>query len=265
VRFTPATASDNFFDDEVFRPGEKSMTGSPPGPRRPGGQLASRPLHFIWLIDGSGSMAVQGRMDALNSAIRAAVPHMQSVARENPQAAVFVNAIRFGDEARWMVERLTPVSEFRWPGVEARGGTAMGEAVAMAGDALQPPLIWGRALPPLLVLVTDGLPTDDFRAGMSHLLSKAWGRRAARFAIALGEEAAGPEAQAVLRAFVSKDSPPPLLARDPEALAGHVRWVSTAALRAVCSPLAYRPATALQNGDLPVPALASSTPESEPW
>ena len=210
-------------------------------------------------------MRVQGRIDALNEAIRAAVPHIQAVARENPQAGIYVNAIRFGDEARWVVERLTPAYEFGWPGIEASGGTAMGEAIAMVGEALQPPLIWGRALPPLLALVTDGLPTDDFRAGMSHLLSKAWGRRAARYAVAIGEEAAGAEAQATLRAFVSKDAPPPLIARDPETLAGHIRWISTAALRAICSPLAYPAATAFE-GDVPVPPLPSVAAEvPEPW
>jgi uncharacterized protein YegL len=231
-------------------------------PHRPGGPLASRPLHFIWLVDGSGSMRVQGRVEAVNEAIRAAVPHLQSVARENPQAAVFVNAIRFGDEAHWIIDKLTPVADFQWPDLEAGGGTAMGEAIAIVGEALQPPLIWGRALPPMLVLITDGLPTDDFRAGMGYLLSKAWGRRAARFAVALGEEAAGKEAQEILQAFVSKDVPPPLLARDPETLAGHIRWICTAGLRSVCSPLAYRPAAALEN--LPAPEVSAAN-GTEVW
>jgi Mg-chelatase subunit ChlD len=64
-----------------------------PLPRRPGGRMSSRPLHFIWLVDGSGSMRTQGKIQALNRAINEAIPHMQRVARENPQAAIFVNAI----------------------------------------------------------------------------------------------------------------------------------------------------------------------------
>ncbi len=241
------------------------MSAPAPGPRRPGGQLASRPLHLIWLIDGSGSMRVQGRMEAVNDAIRAAIPHLQAVARENPQAAVFVNAIRFSDEAHWVDDRLTPVADFRWAGIEAGGGSALGEAVAIVGEALQPPLIWGRSLPPLLVLITDGLPTDDFRAGMSHLLSKAWGRRAARFAVALGEEAAGEEAQETLRSFVSRDAPPPLLARDSETLAGHIRWICTAGLRSDCSPLASRPSVVTESPDGPEAAPARPSVAAESW
>ena len=32
--------------------------------KRPGGELASRPLHFIWLADCSGSMSIDGKIQA---------------------------------------------------------------------------------------------------------------------------------------------------------------------------------------------------------
>jgi uncharacterized protein YegL len=209
-------------------------------PRRPGGQMASRPLHFIWMIDGSGSMGVQGKMAALNQAMHDAIFPMRAVARENPQAALYVNAIRFGDDAQWMVERLTPVSEFRWQDMEASGVTALGEALTMVGDVLQPPLIRGRALPPILALVTDGLPTDDFQAGLAHLLEKPWGRRSVRVAVALGEDAMGVEPQEFLRAFSSDQEKPPLQANNPETLAKHLRWISTAVVKSVCAPDAVK-------------------------
>jgi uncharacterized protein YegL len=205
-------------------------------PRRPGGQLASRPLHFIWLVDASGSMRVHGKMEALNKAIQEAIPFMQAVARENPQAAIFVNGIRFGDDARWLVERLTAVSEFHWQDVEAGGMTALGEALTLIGDALQPPLIRERSFPPILALVTDGLPTDDFQAGLTHLLARPWGRHAMRVVVAVGEDAASPEARELFRAFLASDSVQPFQANNPETLAGHVRWISTAVVEAVCSP-----------------------------
>jgi uncharacterized protein YegL len=206
------------------------------GPRRPGGQIASRPLHFIWLIDGSGSMQAQGKMEALNAAVRGTIPALQRLGRDHPQATIYVNAIRFGDGARWLAERLIPVSEFEWEDMEAGGLTALGEALTMVGETLQAPLIPGRALPPILVLVTDGLPTDDFRAGLDHLLGKAWGRRALRLAVTLGRDGAAPEAQEILRAFLSDDAPPVLQANHSEMLAGQLHWIATAALRAICAP-----------------------------
>ena len=47
---------------------------------RPGATLAARPLHFIFLLDGSGSMSVDGKIDALNDAIRGALPDLRELA-----------------------------------------------------------------------------------------------------------------------------------------------------------------------------------------
>ena len=42
----------------------------------PNVRLSNRPLHFIYLCDCSGSMAAQGKMQALNQAIRQSLPGM---------------------------------------------------------------------------------------------------------------------------------------------------------------------------------------------
>jgi len=136
-----------------------------------------------------------------------------------------------------MGDKLTPVSEFRWQDIEAGGVTALGEALTMVGDALQPPLMTDRALPPVIALVTDGLPTDDFQAGLNHLLSKPWGRQAVRIVVAIGEDSASNEAQEIFRAFIANDSLRPFQANNPEVLIEAIRWVSTAVLKSVSSPV----------------------------
>jgi uncharacterized protein YegL len=225
--------------------------------------MASRPLHFIWLADGSGSMRTDGKIQALNHAIREAIPHMRSAARENPHASVFVNAIRFADDARWMGDRLTPVSEFRWNDIEAGGVTALGEALTMVGDVLQPPLITDRALPPVIALVTDGLPTDDFYAGLNHLMSKPWGRQAVRIVVAIGEDAASNEAQEIFRAFIANDQLRPFPANNPEVLVEAIRWVSTAVLKSVSSPVSQVAESALEAGTAPTPGMDPGAPPDE--
>lgn len=69
--------------------------------KRPGGELATRPLHFIWIADCSGSMAVDGKIQVLDTAIREALPHMRQVADENPNAEVLVRALKFSSGAQW--------------------------------------------------------------------------------------------------------------------------------------------------------------------
>ena len=241
-----------------------------PAPRRPGGRMASRPLHFIWLADASGSMRVDGKIQALNQAIHEAIPHMRAAAAESPHATVFVNAIRFADEAEWMDAKLTPVSEFRWRDIEAGGASNLGEALTMVGDALQPPLITERALPPVLALITDGLPTDDFQAGLDHLLSKPWGRQALRVVVAIGEDSASPESQELFRAFMANESMRPFQANNPEALAEQIRWISTAVLQSISSPAGPMAGTGKGDGwavSLPLltGAAATSADEADIW
>ena len=100
--------------------------------KRPGGELAARPLHFIWLADCSGSMMVDGKIQALNNAIREAIPHMQRVADENPNADVFVRAAKFSNGAQWHIPQPTPVQDFKWHDLEADGVTDMGKWASTA-------------------------------------------------------------------------------------------------------------------------------------
>ena len=55
------------------------------------------------------------------------------------------------------------MEQLEWQDLQAGGITAMGEALELVGAALQSPPMEERALPPVLVLISDGQPTDDVR------------------------------------------------------------------------------------------------------
>ena len=63
--------------------------------QRPGGELASRPLHFFWLVDCSGSMISEGKMGIVNNAIQECIPEMESEADNNPNAQLLIRALQF--------------------------------------------------------------------------------------------------------------------------------------------------------------------------
>jgi uncharacterized protein YegL len=157
--------------------------------KRPGGELATRPLHFIWICDCSGSMRVDGKIQALNFAIREAIPEMRRVANDNPYADVQVRAIRFSSGAQWHISQPTPVDSFTWTDLAADGVTDMGRAFTMVAEQLQMPPMAERALPPVLVLVSDGQPTDDWAGGLKALMEQPWGKKSVRISIAIGEDA----------------------------------------------------------------------------
>ncbi len=200
--------------------------------RRPGGELASRPLHFIWIADSSGSMSNDGKIQALNTAIREAIPHMRKVADDNPNAQVLVRAVKFSNGAQWHISQPTPVADFNWTDLTADGETDMGKALALVADQLKMPPMSERALPPVLVLISDGQPTDDMESGLKALMDQPWGKKSVRIAISIGQDA-DPE---TLQKFIGNSELKPLAANSPEALVKHIKWASTAVLKSASSP-----------------------------
>jgi len=65
----------------------------------PGGAMARRPLHFIWIVDCSRSMMGK-KIQSLNAAIQQAIPEMRTAARSNPGVEVLVRAVAFSSGAR---------------------------------------------------------------------------------------------------------------------------------------------------------------------
>ncbi len=159
--------------------------------KRPGGELAARQLHFIWITDCSGSMGVDGKIEALNNAIDEALPHMRDVAADNPNAQLLMRAIRFSSGAQWHDSQPIPVEEYQWTPLEADGVTDMGKALTEVAEQLTVENMPSRALPPVLVLISDGQPTDDYKSGLARLMAQPWGKKAVRIAIAIGQDADG--------------------------------------------------------------------------
>jgi uncharacterized protein YegL len=229
-------------------------------PKLPGGPIATRPLHFIFIADCSISM--QGdKIQSLNHAIREAIPHMREVANGNPNAEVLVRAIKFSAGASWHVSQPTPVGDFEWQDLTVNGMTDMGRALVLVTDALKTPPMPERALPPVLVLVSDGEPTDDFDGGLRALMAEPWGKKAVRLAIAIGEEAN----TSVLQKFIGHAEMTPLRANNAEDLVKYIRWASTAVLQAASAPASQTQAAPVGvNVPLPPPP-AISVDNNDVW
>ena len=199
---------------------------------RPGGELAKRPLHFILILDCSGSMNYDGKIQQLNHAIKEAIPHMKAVADSNPNADLLVRALKFSSGAEWHISQPTPVDSFKWTDVSADGVTDMGRGFSMVADQLKIPPMTDRALPPVLVLISDGQPTDDYATGLDAIMKQPWGKKAVRIAIAIGRDADND----VLQKFIGHSELKPLQANNADSLVKYIRWVSTAVVGAASSP-----------------------------
>jgi uncharacterized protein YegL len=189
-------------------------------------------------------MAISGKIEALNNAIREVIPAMRKAAEGNPEVQFYVRVIRFASGATWHVPEPTLLKDFKWVDLDAEGETDLGQAFALLSMELNNMPANARMLPPQIVLISDGKPTDDWKSALQALLEVPWGRRAIRQAIAIGQDAD----QETLRKFVDNPEKPVLRVDNAEQLVRYFRYVSTSVTatpgkEAAAAPVASAPST----------------------
>jgi len=191
--------------------------------RRPGAELATRPLHFFWVVDCSYSMKGE-KIGALNNAIQSVVPEMKAAADDNPSAQLYVRTLKFSSGASWITPNPVKIEDFFWKDLSVDGITDMGKAFDLLSGQLTIEQMGEKALPPVLVLLTDGYPTDDYKSYLSKMLKLPWGKKAVRIAIAIGNDCD----ETVLEEFTG-NCELVLKANNSSDLVKMIKWASTAA------------------------------------
>jgi len=148
---------------------------------------SARPLPVLLLADVSGSMSVNGKIAALNDAV--AEMYRAFAAEDAAQAEIHVAVVTFGGSAG-VHRELGPAADTSWEPMQASGGTPMGAAFDIARELVEDrERIPSRAYRPTVVLVSDGQPTDEWTAPLERLLGSERASKAARFALAIGDDA----------------------------------------------------------------------------
>ena len=227
----------------------------------PSGPESRLSLRFYWVLDVSGSMAGP-KIAALNYAIREALPAMKATAHNNPHTEVEVRAMTFGTGYKWMTPALVPLEHFNWSDVSINGVTDMGAAMKAMALELSTQNMPEQSPPPVVVLVTDGQPTDDFASGLQALLAEPWGKRAVRIAIAIGDDAD----RGVLNRFIGHPEMEPMAAQNAADLVRYIRWATTTVLRAAFTPAGSNE-NAISSGASPslAPAPLRNTDSNDEW
>ena len=148
---------------------------------------AARPLPVIILADTSGSMSVEGKIQALNLAVGEMI---EAFKEENDlRAEIHVSVITFGGTVQVHLP-LGRAAEASWSDLAANGGTPMGSAFELARTLVEDPnTVPARAYRPTLVLLSDGQPTDEWKQPLDALLKSERGGKAFRMALAIGADA----------------------------------------------------------------------------
>ena len=130
----------------------------------------TRRLPVYLLLDCSESMAGPGL-----AAVNAGVGHMVAELKSNPYAleTAFLSVITFHREVRQLAP-LTEVMKFQIPNLTVRAGSSLGGALKLLLKCLQTEVVRTSATAkgdykPLVFLLTDGQPTDDWEAAAAAL------------------------------------------------------------------------------------------------
>ena len=217
--------------------------------QRPGGELATRPIHFFWVVDCSGSMYGE-KIGIVNNTIQECIPEMRNSADNNPNAQLLIRALQFSSGASWITTSPVPVENYSWEDMEANGLTELGKAYDLLAAQLSIPPMPARALPPVIVLLSDGQPTDDYKKSLDKLKGMPWFRKAVKIAISIGQDA---DDDVLIEFTGNKELV--LQANNATALAKMIKWASTTA------SMVSAPSSKPMNSIL-VSAPAASTPSA---
>jgi uncharacterized protein YegL len=179
----------------------------------------SRRLPVYLLLDVSGSMAGEPI-----EAVRTGLATLMTALRQEPTAleTAYLSVITFGTEAAQVVP-LTEVADFRMPELKASGTTALGAALKLLAESVSREVRRGSPTErgdwkPVVFLLTDGEPTDDWAAGKRALADTPL---AVLVACAAGPRASVAVLQDLTEAVVRLDT------TDAAAIRAYFQWVSS--------------------------------------
>ncbi len=135
-----------------------------------------RRLPVYLLLDTSGSMYGEPI-----EAVRNGVQTLISSLRSDPYAleTAFISIITFNSTAQ-QITPLTELAAFQQPNIDASGCTALGEALSLLAKTTDNEIVKTTAerkgdWRPLVFIMTDGEPTDDFNVGLNEFKSRKFG------------------------------------------------------------------------------------------
>ena len=151
--------------------------------------ISKKSLVIFFLIDTSGSMKGK-KMGELNTVMEELIPEIRRVGEADTDVKIAV--LTFSTDVKWMYSAPVSIEEFEWTRLNASGVTSMGaafeelsERMSRNGFLNSPSLSFA----PVIFLMTDGYPSDDYKKGLKVLQSNSWYKFGLKAALGIGNEA----------------------------------------------------------------------------
>lgn len=151
--------------------------------------IVKRQMVLFFVVDTSGSM--QGtKIGAVNTAIREVLPELKDAGGSDIDLKVA--CLTFSSGCKWMYSTPIASDSFQWTNVDADGVTDLGSACRELNDKLSKNGFLkapSSSVAPVIFLLSDGEPTDDFESGINLLQQNNWFKHGIKVAVAIGDDA----------------------------------------------------------------------------
>ena len=193
-------ADDLIMGTETYTPQMGSMTT----------KGTAKLFNIIFVVDVSGSMRYDGRIEAVNEAFTQMIPALRQVQMDcMTEFELRIAIMTFDEQARWIVNP-TPILEYNhqdiacspWVTFFSRAFRTLGEKLTRSEFMAHT----GKIAQPYIMFMTDGEPTedDDYQPELDELLQNGWFKIAQRFAVLIGSDTVNsPSARAAVERFVT--------------------------------------------------------------
>lgn len=187
--------------------------------------MPRRVLNIFYVLDTSGSME-GAAIGTLNSAMSETIEILSQQAKKNADAQLKIAVLQFNSGCGWLQSSGPEDAEdFIWEDLTAGGLTDVGSALMELNNKLSKDeylsSMTGSYLP-VIIFMTDGEPTDDYKKSLGVIRENKWFARATKIGFALGE---GPNKKIIAEVVGSTEAV--IATADLELFSRLIKFVST--------------------------------------
>jgi len=221
-----------------------------------------KPLPVVLVLDRSGSMAgvfdgsengARTKISVLNEAVKRMLKTLSN--EESPASEFLLSVITFGGNAHLDFSP-SPASTFVFQELSATGNTPLGAALKIAKNLIEDRnLTPSRAYRPLVVLISDGLPNDEWQTSMQAFVGSGRSAKCDRMALGVGKDSITGGGRAVLDLFVTGTNRAVFEAKDADSIHKFFKFVT---MSVVTRSLSVNPDDVPDDADVKEPTKSTN-------